>query len=787
MGDGTFDSAFGRYRLLHRLTEGGMAELFLARLTSSASTVRPVVIKRIHPRYGDNATFVSMFIDEARITIGLDHPNIVRMHDFGQVEGSYFMAMEYIEGIDLGVLLKHVLQSGQRVPMAAAITIVMHMLRGLHHAHQLRDHWGEPMRIVHRDVSPQNTMLGANGAIKVTDFGIAAARYKLTLTEAGVVLGKASYMSPEHAYGHVVDARADVWACGVILWELLVGERLFADETPMRTLERVAKQPIIPPSHHRRDVPERIDEIVMSMLERDRTHRCATAGLAGQWLEAELAKMPTYTPDMLASLVRSASQEPSFAPAEPAQDAEVTADTSHVEPSLTASIWADAQMQQHVRAFAADANLWHIIDIGERAMSLAHPKLGVAAFRLCAALFAHRGLPIQSMTAYVLARPHIDDDTARKDWATLVALRPRAQPSAPVDGDQMPTQLAAGTLFGALHRFDADGLWGRMLSLHAELADAPRSSVDVPLLSQLGADELTKLSAIVRTRRVRSGEVVVREGDKGDQLYAIACGRFLVHCQPDKELMTTTPAAASLGDVDDNEWHHAATMRDTSYENLISSSDRVFLSALSDGDFFGEFSFLTGRQRIATVEAIADGIILEVERQDLDAVASSHAEFHAPLLDFYKARVAEIVMAKSPVFSLLSSTVRRQLLGAATVEVVADGQVIVQEGARADAVYLIRRGEVEVFRAEVDGTTIFINKLVAGQFFGEIACATGRLRTSSVRSIDFTELLRIPQAALLQAIQDVPKAHALLDALIAQRTRETQARVKAHRQLFLGS
>src|SRR5688500_19031963 len=181
-----------------------MAEILLARSLNFGGVNRTCVIKRILPQYSSDLTFVSMFIDETRITIGLDHKNIVKLYDFGQHEGTYFMAIEYVDGTDLAALMRAHLQNGRGVMPAIAAFIVRELASGAHHAHNLKDHNGRPLGIVHRDVSPQNVLLSSAGQVKLTDFGIAAARHKLTLTSPGTVLGKAAYMAPEQATGKIV-------------------------------------------------------------------------------------------------------------------------------------------------------------------------------------------------------------------------------------------------------------------------------------------------------------------------------------------------------------------------------------------------------------------------------------------------------------------------------------------------------------------------------------------------------------------------------------------------------
>jgi CRP-like cAMP-binding protein len=210
----------------------------------------------------------------------------------------------------------------------------------------------------------------------------------------------------------------------------------------------------------------------------------------------------------------------------------------------------------------------------------------------------------------------------------------------------------------------------------------------------------------------------------------------------------------------------------------------VYLAGLADGDFFGEFSFLAERPRSATVEAVTDGVLLEIERVDVEHIAAADPAFTAPLLDFYKERVVELMMAKSPVFSLLQPADRKALLDTAVMVEVDDDAVIVTEGTRNDALFFIKRGEVEVFRKDKAGLSIFINKLGSGQFFGEIAALKNTPRTVSVRAIGAVSLFQIDGKALAAIVDRQPKLRALFDAMIHTRAKETQARVQEHHRLF---
>ena len=206
-----------------------------------------------------------------------------------------------------------------------------------------------------------------------------------------------------------------------------------------------------------------------------------------------------------------------------------------------------------------------------------------------------------------------------------------------------------------------------------------------------------------------------------------------------------------------------------------------------DGDFFGEFSFLTEKPRSASVEAIKDGLLLEIRRDAVRDVLAADPSFTEPLAQFYKERVVELMMAKSSVFSLLEPHQRKSLLRESNVRDFRDSELIVEEGTTSDSLYFIKRGEVEVFRTDPDGIPIFINKLVQGQFFGEIAALTRSARSVSVRAMGEAAIFVIPGSALLEIVARQPRLKELLDATIAARTAETQDRVREHERVFFGT
>ena len=272
-------AASNRYEILARLATGGMAELFLARATAPDGDVRHVVLKRVLPSRTHDPQFVTMFLDEARLAIQLDHPNIVRVFDIGQLGSSYFFTMEYVHGENVRTVLQRVHGLRRRIPLAHAITIAAGAASGLHHAHDRADPHGKPLGIVHRDVSPANIMVGFDGAVKLVDFGVAKATVRSTETRAGTIKGKIAYLSPEQCIGNKpVDRRSDVFALGIVFYELLVVQRLFRRESDFATMAAIVTDDVPPPSVCRPDIPPALDAVVMRALAKTPDQRYPTAG-----------------------------------------------------------------------------------------------------------------------------------------------------------------------------------------------------------------------------------------------------------------------------------------------------------------------------------------------------------------------------------------------------------------------------------------------------------------------------------------------------------------------------
>ena len=265
---------FGKYSLVRKIGTGGMAEVFLARTTVAQGLAKTLVIKKIHPAYARSRQFVSMFVDEAKIALGLNHPNIVQVFDFGSVGDTYFLAMENVEGLDLLRLLQDCARDRRRIPYGLSAYVVQQVAKGLDYAHRKSDEFGEPLGIVHRDISPQNVLVSWDGAVKIVDFGIARARH--VHEEEGVIKGKFAYMSPEQARGEPVDCRSDVFSAGIVLYELACGRPLFPGRGK-EALEQVKAGAIPPPREHAPELPESLERVILRALAFHRDDRYQTA------------------------------------------------------------------------------------------------------------------------------------------------------------------------------------------------------------------------------------------------------------------------------------------------------------------------------------------------------------------------------------------------------------------------------------------------------------------------------------------------------------------------------
>lgn len=267
----------GRYEVLAHVATGGMAQIYLARIAGAGAFERHVVLKTILPERASDHRFVTMFLDEAKLAATLNHQNIAQVYDVDQADGAYFMAMEYVHGENVRAMLETTIKRGIVIPFELAIHIVAGAAAGLHHAHERKGRTGQPLNIVHRDVSPANIMVGFDGSVKVLDFGIAKAEERATRTVGNTIKGKYGYMSPEQCKGMPLDRRSDIFALGIVLYELTTQRRAFKGQDDFDTMKRIVGGEITRPSKLVPGYPMELEAIVMTALANRTDQRFQTA------------------------------------------------------------------------------------------------------------------------------------------------------------------------------------------------------------------------------------------------------------------------------------------------------------------------------------------------------------------------------------------------------------------------------------------------------------------------------------------------------------------------------
>jgi serine/threonine-protein kinase len=269
--------AFGKYQLLKKLARGGMGQVFLARAEGAKGFEKLLVIKLILPHLIEDETFLNMFFDEARLVARLNHPNIAQIFELGEVDGLAYIAMEYVPSEDLRRLDRTAQKAGKPLPLGLLCRIFADAAAGLDHAHKARDSNGQPLHVVHRDVSPQNVLVGFDGGVKLIDFGVARAMGRMQHTVSGTLKGKYPYMSPEQIDGEEIDHRSDVFALGIVFWELLTRQRLFKGDDDMKTMKLVRECNVPLPTAINGELPKTVDPVLMKALAKSPKDRYADA------------------------------------------------------------------------------------------------------------------------------------------------------------------------------------------------------------------------------------------------------------------------------------------------------------------------------------------------------------------------------------------------------------------------------------------------------------------------------------------------------------------------------
>src|SRR5262245_9911688 len=279
-----------RYRVIEKLASGGMAEVYLAESAGIEGFKKQVAIKRVLPHLSEKKRFIAMFLDEARLSAHLSHSNVAQVFDIGVGDNAYFIVMEYVDGADLKMVIEYVKKSGRTFPVGSACVVAARICEGLTYAHELSSSDGAPLHVVHRDMSPPNVLITKHGEVKIVDFGLAKATSQLEKSEAGIIKGKFSCLSPEAALGQEVDHRTDIFAVGIILWEMLAGQRLFLGDSDFATVKLVQTAQIPSLSAHNKEVPKDLERILAKALTRDPNTRYQSARDFGRDLTGFLYK-----------------------------------------------------------------------------------------------------------------------------------------------------------------------------------------------------------------------------------------------------------------------------------------------------------------------------------------------------------------------------------------------------------------------------------------------------------------------------------------------------------------
>jgi serine/threonine protein kinase len=454
----------GRYALYEPIASGGMATVHFGRLLGPAGFSRTVAIKRLHPQYACDPEFVSMFLDEAHLAARIRHPNVVSTLDVVAQQGELFLVMDYVQGESLSRLLRAARQTGARVPVPIAAAVVAGALHGLHAAHEATSDRGEPLGIVHRDVSPQNIVVGSDGTARVLDFGVAKAVGRLQTTREGQLKGKMAYMAVEQLRGAPVDRRADVYAAGVVLWETLVGRRLFDGDNDVEVFGKVLDAEVALPGHLISDVPPELDMIVMRALARRAQDRFASArdmaraieravppiasAEVGEWVEKMADRALASRADIVARIEISSHTSVPLSAEEEGPSAPLASPASPVGPPPGTTDEAATQLSSG----SASRPRGPLRDVVRRRPLALFTGVGVVAgIGVCGiALLVARGVerePASSPSPSAVDAPPVPVATASAaSIAPMIASTspsPSAEPAPPVDSASLVTPRPA--------------------------------------------------------------------------------------------------------------------------------------------------------------------------------------------------------------------------------------------------------------------------------------------------------------------------------------------------------
>lgn len=676
-----------------------MGEIFLARSASVDGFEKDLVIKRILPARTQDEHFVSMFLDEARVTMSLSHPNLVQVFDFGQTDGRYYLAMEHVFGCDLKTLLKIPRLAGEGFPPGIALYIIRGVAKALDYAHKKRGRNGELLNLVHRDVSPDNILVGFEGGVKVTDFGIAKAKGQLTKLQAGMIIGKVNYMAPEVANGEPGDPRSDIFSCGAVLWELLAGRQLYdrGGEADYEFFERVRAGRFERLSDVKRDTPRRLDKLVMRALSIDPDDRHEDAReLVNELQEILTSKyrdcddyalrsfLAEHRPELNIigfdeldlsppAVASRPTTKPITAPVAPPPDESVAMPAAkpdaekHAEETVVHGPMSQPppeELDAIAAEFKAKPSVWSLVKMAELCAAAAQKGNALSCYRVAAVKFAQHGLLAQSLFCAKMMIEQRSTNDVVLDVSMLPTLVGKS------DERVLPYHFRTG---GDVEELLAE-LIGNAKSGRKVTADPP------PLLANLGRDGFAQLAKLAPLQRFEAGKYIVTQGESGDTMYLLLNGRVIVH---------VTKA----------------------------NGERINVASLAPGDFFGENSFFSGAKRNATVEAVEDAALIEISPSLYQRVMSDNPKAASTLSRFYKERIVDHILATSSTFGLIGAPERKELLSRLVLKPFPKGTTLIARGSPCEELYLIKRGSAEISR-EGEEKSVYLGP---GKILGERA------------------------------------------------------------------
>lgn len=721
-----------------------MAEVLLARSSSIGGFEKILAIKRMHPKLSVHRGFVSLFIEEAKLWVALNHPNIVQVFDFGKVDDNYYIAMEFVDGLDLAFLAGQARADGAVIDPAAVIYIMKQVFDGMAYAHSKRDHTGKPAGVIHRDISPHNVLVSFEGQVKISDFGIAKAAEELARETKGEIVGKVAYISPEQARGEIITAQADIWSGGVILHELLTNKRLFSRNTDQETLQALSEHTVESVLQFNPNLPAPLDTLVQGILSRDVKTRIGTAREVAESLNdilgAHFPRMNEFRlSEVITDLLKSAnpsmlnnlegSQPPKFL--RPPERTQMMTRTGLDESAVSATNFAKHQDQERILenierlkvTFAESPTLWSLVDIANLYFEAEDSAKAIAGYELAAAKFMQRGLMVQALTIYTKLRNRLGP-TARISEGVR-----RLPDLIGLDHQSMCEKLISNERKQDFNEY--------LKLLQTESEDRPQMDeiIKAPILGELGADQLEYILSGLSLIEASSSDTIAKEGESVHSFFWVGRGRVVISTQNFK-------------------------------------NKRVYLTSLSEGDCFGEHSFFSGLPRESNVEAAQDSWILSIAKPLIDQLIIEFPPVLDTLRQFYKARIAESLIARSELLGSMSFHYRRKLAQQFRFLDVSPGALIIKEGDASDACYAIKSGTVEVFSTQ-KGQDLVLASLTAGEIFGEIAALKGIVRTASVRALERCEVLKLEASDLRDFLRKNEDIHKKVELQIESRADET--------------